>query len=264
VPPFPSLPKTAGPRILADKEFILKVQAKGLDSKLRTSKTAVGMLNSAQDGIDDEDYYEAPPIGSYLQLSVIEGKNRFAGDFKSVSSNGAAWDFSLSTTGEKEKVDIALEGTATLPKGFNVFLLDRDRECTIPIQNGKADVEVEAPGKARQLRMIVGTEEYAKQESQNIPLVPYEFALKQNYPNPFNPETHIVYSLSQKGPVKLTVYNTLGQKVRTLFQGEQGTGAHPMTWDGKDDRGLIVNSGVYVCRLEAGQFAISKKMTLIR
>jgi len=264
VPPFSTIPKTSRPTTLANDEFVLQIQAKAMASKLRSSRVCVGLLNAAEDGLDNEDYFEAPPIGDCLQMSIVDGKNLYAGNFKKISSAGAAWDFSLSTTGEKEKVEINLDGPATLPKGFKVFLLDRDRECTIPIQNGKADIDIEGIGKARQLRMIVGTEEYARQESQNIPLVPYKFALKQNYPNPFNPETHIVYSLSQKSLVKLTIYNTLGQKVRTLFQGEQGAGAYPTTWNGTDDRGLIVNSGVYVCRLEAGQFAISKKMILIR
>jgi ligand-binding sensor domain-containing protein len=264
VPPLSTFVKASRSKSIEKDEFVLNVQGKGISSKMRTSQVAIGMLRSAEEGIDDEDYLEAPPIGNYIRLNIKDGKNLYAGNFKPISSAGAVWDFSLSTTGEKEKVEINLDEPAALPEGFKVFLLDLDRECTIPIQNGKADVGVDGLGKASRLRMIVGTEEYAKQESQNIPLVPYKFALKQNYPNPFNPETHIVYSLSQKSPVKLTIYNTLGQKVRTLFQGEQGTGAYPTTWDGTDDRGLIVNSGVYVCRLEAGQFAISKKMILIR
>ena len=264
VPPFNVLTKPSGPRTLAGDEFILKAQARGVASKLRTAKVSVGMLAASEDGPDVEDYFEAPPIGDGLRLSIMDGKNRYAGNFKSISSAGASWDVLLSTTGGKEKVNIRLDGLAELPEGFKVFLLDRDRECVIPVQNSEAEVMVEGPEKASQIRVIVGTDEYAEQKSGDIPLVPHEFALKQNYPNPFNPETHILYSLSQKGMVKLTVYNTLGRRVRTLFQGEQTTGQYTVTWDGKDDAGLAVNSGVYVCRLEAGQFAISKKMILIR
>jgi len=250
--------------VLAGDEFILKAQAKGIDSKLRTGKVSVGMLRASDDGTDDGDYYEAPPIKDGLRMSIMDGKNRYAGNFKAISSEGAAWDFAVSTPGDEEKARITFDGISSLPKGFKVFLLDRDRGCVIPVQNGEAEARLEGAGKASQIRLIVGTGEFAEQKSENIPLVPYEFALKQNYPNPFNPETHILYSLSRKSMVKLSVYNTLGRKVRTLFQGEQGTGLYPMTWDGKDDAGLSMNSGVYVCRLEAGQFAISKKMILVR
>jgi ligand-binding sensor domain-containing protein len=264
VPPFQSIPKTAGPREFADNEFILKVHARGIDSKLRTSRTTVGMLNSAQDGIDDNDYYEAPPIGDYLQLSVIEGKNRFAGNFKAVSSSGAFWDLSLSASGKKEPAEITLDGLQSLQKDFKIWLLDQDRECLVPLQNGKAQMEIDGAGKARRLRLIVGTEEFAKGNNEAIPLVAYRFELLPLFPNPFNPETHIEYHLAEKSNVALEIYNVLGQKVRTLVRGTEETGVHHEVWDGRDDAGRSMNSGVYFCRIRTEKFALSKKMILIR
>jgi len=96
------------------------------------------------------------------------------------------------------------------------------------------------------------------------PAIPQLFVLHQNYPNPFNSGTIINYQLPAAGEVAITIYNLLGQKVRTLVSGRKPAGAHRVKWDGRDDLGREVASGVYVCRLKAGVFEKSSKMLLIR
>lgn len=91
-----------------------------------------------------------------------------------------------------------------------------------------------------------------------------DFRLFQNYPNPFNPETAISYQLSVVSNLELAVYNPLGQKIRTLVQARQPAGSYDVKWDGRDDAGREVGSGVYIYRLRAGEFAQSRKMLLIR
>ena len=95
-------------------------------------------------------------------------------------------------------------------------------------------------------------------------VIPKSFALQQNYPNPFNPSTNIVYELPVGARVKLEVFNMLGQKVRTLVQKDQAIGQHQIQWDGKDDSGFKVGSGVYIYRLDAGTFTESRKMLMIK
>ncbi|NIT55318.1 MAG: T9SS type A sorting domain-containing protein, partial [Aliifodinibius sp.] len=85
------------------------------------------------------------------------------------------------------------------------------------------------------------------------------FVLYQNYPNPFNPETVISYQLPVASDVELSVYNILGQKVRTLVKGRQSAGRHEVTWDGRDDGGVKVSSGVYVYQLKIGKTVLSRK-----
>ncbi len=95
--------------------------------------------------------------------------------------------------------------------------------------------------------------------------VPVRFALAQNYPNPFNPETAISYQLPAQSDVRLDIYNSLGQKVRTLEDRPKAAGRYILKWDGRDDAGQPVASGVYLYRLQAGkQFARSRKMLLLR
>jgi len=96
------------------------------------------------------------------------------------------------------------------------------------------------------------------------PNSPDRFALFQNHPNPFNPETKISYYLPTASYVRLTVYNVLGQKVRTLFDGHQDAGTHTLIWDGKREDGTSLSSGIYFYRMQAGDFRETKKMSLMK
>jgi hypothetical protein len=95
-----------------------------------------------------------------------------------------------------------------------------------------------------------------------------QFSLLPNFPNPFNPDTRIRYSVhgtsDHPAEITLAVYNVLGQKVRTLVSGPREPGTHEVIWDGRDDGGQSLASGIYFCRLEAEDFTETKKMLLIR
>jgi hypothetical protein len=93
---------------------------------------------------------------------------------------------------------------------------------------------------------------------------PSEFTLYQNYPNPFNPETQIRYWISQPAEVKLDIYNVLGQRIVSLVQGRQTAGEHSAAWNGKTEAGIDAASGIYFCRLEAGSYAMTRKMVLLK
>jgi hypothetical protein len=95
--------------------------------------------------------------------------------------------------------------------------------------------------------------------------VPETYRLLQNYPNPFNPTTTIRYSLAGKKltQTELSIFNVLGQKVRTLVDEPQTAGSYSVQWDGRDDQGQKVSSGVYFYRLSSGDFVGTGKMLLI-
>ncbi|UCB53358.1 MAG: T9SS type A sorting domain-containing protein [Candidatus Zixiibacteriota bacterium] len=94
--------------------------------------------------------------------------------------------------------------------------------------------------------------------------LPGEFSLSDNYPNPFNPETRIPYFVPRACQVKLEVFNVLGQKIRTLVGEHQTAGDREVSWDGRNEAGEQVASGVYFYKLEAEDFIQTKKMILIR
>ncbi len=90
------------------------------------------------------------------------------------------------------------------------------------------------------------------------------FNLLQNYPNPFNPTTTINFEIPVRENVSLIIYNTLGQKLRTLIDGSRSAGHYQVSWDGKDSNGENVSSGIYLYRIKAGYFVESKKMILLK
>ncbi|NIS16809.1 MAG: T9SS type A sorting domain-containing protein [candidate division Zixibacteria bacterium] len=98
----------------------------------------------------------------------------------------------------------------------------------------------------------------------NPGVIPAKFELGQNYPNPFNPTTNIEFAVPARTHVRLNVYNITGQKVRTLIDQELEAGWKLVTWDGKSDSGNEVGSGMYLYRVEAGDFVESKKMMLVK
>ena len=93
---------------------------------------------------------------------------------------------------------------------------------------------------------------------------PSEFSLSQNYPNPFNPSTNIEFGLSKAAHVKLDIFNIVGQKVRTLVDEEMKAGKYVVDWDGKDEQGNSVSSGIYFYRMKAEDFSDMKKMLLVK
>lgn len=94
--------------------------------------------------------------------------------------------------------------------------------------------------------------------------IPLEFSLSQNYPNPFNPVTQIRYTLPQLANVSLKIYDILGREVKTLVNREQTPGAYRIEWNGTNNYGAQVSSGMYIYRVVAGKFVQTKKMMFLK
>jgi hypothetical protein len=98
----------------------------------------------------------------------------------------------------------------------------------------------------------------------NVLSLPKEFSLFQNFPNPFNSETAIKYQLQNSVRVTLKIYNILGQPVKELIDKELPRGTYSVNWDGKDDKGFQVNTGIYIYQIKAGESVQSKKALLLK
>ena len=94
--------------------------------------------------------------------------------------------------------------------------------------------------------------------------MPNQYSLSQNYPNPFNPTTTIIYQLPKTSKVSLTIYNIIGQKIKALINEKQSAGKHTVTWDGLDQNGQHVSSGIYLFRLQTYDFIKTYKMLVVR
>ena len=93
--------------------------------------------------------------------------------------------------------------------------------------------------------------------------LPLQNALYGNFPNPFNPTTTIKYSLKENSKTSLVIYNSLGQKIKTLVDAPQASGVHTLIWNGKNDRGQQAASGMYFMKLSAGKFTQTKRMMML-
>lgn len=118
------------------------------------------------------------------------------------------------------------------------------------------------PAVTEVIRVIINPEPTSVERTSGE--VPTSFRIEQNYPNPFNPETTIIYKIGDPGPVKVTIYNALGQQIRSLVDEIQDVGEYRVSWNGKNDRGVGVSSGIYFYRFETRGFQAVRKMTLLR
>ena len=122
---------------------------------------------------------------------------------------------------------------------------------------GRYDKDVVVSGNQNYSRIILGSPE----QQEDITLPNLNLGI---HPNPFNPNTTISYNVSQENNVSLEVYNVKGQLVKQLFTGKVSAGEHSAVWNGKDDSGNAVSSGIYYSKLTVGDKSITKKMILMK
>jgi hypothetical protein len=123
------------------------------------------------------------------------------------------------------------------------------------------DLDLVCGGRSR-FTLLINAE--ASSVGDDDEIVPRAFALLQNYPNPFNPSTEVAFALPSTAHVRLEIFNVLGQRVRRLVDQVLQPGSHVHAWDGRDQNGRELPSGLYLYRLEAGSFVATKKMVLLK
>ncbi len=94
--------------------------------------------------------------------------------------------------------------------------------------------------------------------------IPSEFQLEQNFPNPFNSKTTIRYQIKEAGHVYIEIYDVLGQKVKTLIDQHQPAGYYTIGWDGTNEQGQVLASGIYIMELKSGSFKQSRKLAIVK
>ena len=95
-------------------------------------------------------------------------------------------------------------------------------------------------------------------------IIPENFALFHNYPNPFNANTQIEFQLPQSAQVSIIIYNLRGNEIRTILNENTPAGSYCVTWDGKDNHGTVMSSGIYMVQLKSDGFVQCKKMIMMK
>jgi hypothetical protein len=227
----------------------------------------MGLRPAAKVGRDRFDVAKPPPVRPTPQVSVVQQtENRSMPHAKSVKptdGKGQAWTLRLRRPAQDESpASVRLDWSAdgTLPEGQQRYVLDLANEQRVT--SGQS-FSLEQ-GETRLLKVIVGTERYAQKNNEGIPLRNYKTELRSNYPNPFEKTTTLEYTLAEERSVRIEIYNVLGQRVRTLVEERKSAGLHRVQWEGRNEYGTRVGSGVYFYRIEAGDFTNSKKMVIVR
>ncbi len=233
----------------------------------------LGMRSGAADDWDRFDAPEPPPIGNFVSLYFPHPQWNYAGnysaDYRPLSDHGAYWDFTLLSNLEDRKAELRWNGIDAIPESFEVILVDRRIGQTVDLRREKKyicfadEVETTMP----RFRLIVGNPNFAQEHAEGLMGIPTAFALRQNFPNPFAAQrgaTVIRYALPEAVHVRLSIFDMLGREVKTLVNKNLGAGYHGAAWDGRDEQGRRLATGLYFYRLQAGNFVRVNKMLLIR
>ena len=205
-------------------------------------------------GVFQRAFDEILPIGlTSFTVSVVDGSSATLRWSTASEVNNYGFTIQSKRAHDRDFVDVAGtfvagHGTTVAPHSYSLTIL-----CAVEPQMSFRLEQIDLDGTVHMSEPVMLS------GSTLADVTPLEFALNQNYPNPFNPTTIIRYSLPRKSEVVLTVYNTLGQEVATLVQGQREAGAYEAKFDGS---GLA--SGVYLYRLHAGDFTQTKRSFLLR
>ncbi|NOZ63036.1 MAG: choice-of-anchor D domain-containing protein [Calditrichaeota bacterium] len=268
------LPKPIGERQYFAKKYpdaSFIIEATAVCGKYFDKGNLFGAAKKAAKEFDHYDSPEVPEISNHISLwaNNFHWKKRrgaYRIDFQKDGENGYSWQLALDcqVPGAKSAT-LSFREIKKLPANWQIYLFDVDEDIAYNL-NERKDLSLPIQsddGMVKHFKLVVGDEKYIQQNSEEIPLVPVEFALKQNYPNPFNGVTTIEFSLPRRMNVKVQIYNILGQSVKTLVNGTMRGGVHQLHWDGKNQFDQFVPSGMYFVKITGERKATDVKKILL-
>ncbi len=217
-------------------------QKTGYDSYLNGAGLLIWHVDEAKSD-NTQEWFPGQPNNDHLKVALVQADGLFQLEHKS-----GIGDANDPFPGSLNKVD------------FNAISSPNSNSY----QNGNSFVGVtgiSSSAATMQANLVVGFSS-GTDTSHDVTL-PASATISQNYPNPFNPSTRMEFTLLTDASVSLDVFNALGQKVRSLYNGRALAGSTKLTWDGKDDRGIQLPTGVYLYRMAALEQVITKKMLLL-
>jgi len=253
-------------RIASEGEWYLNVKAKS-QNHIHNSME-IGRRAYAKESLDMYDTPVFPDIESSLSLSAdLNGtrKSNYMRDVRDIEELNGVWNLKLDADEDEKEIFLSGVLKGKTPEGFSIAIIDiPERKATFDfleyglqiIKNSKISYDI---------KIIMGELDYVQKMSDEIlENIPSTFYLSQNYPNPFNPVTKLDYNLPLRSKVNISIYNVLGQEIKILVNEIQEYGYHSITWNGKDDLGRDMASGVYFARMISKGFTRTKKMLLVK
>lgn len=247
-----------------------QIQIAARCQKARDAANFFGIHPEAQSAWDRLDQPEPPVIGRFIAVQFphadwTQHAGNYTTEFRPDVGTGQIWELQVITNVPNASAELVFKNLEQLPRDLSVQLFD-------PLLKTKQDLRSNSTfafetGKSRtekMLQVFVGSNAFISQALSGEDVIPDDFELSQNFPNPFNPATSIRFGLPQTAKVSLSVYDILGQRVRTLLDNvQQPAGFHVVRWDGTDNRQRQVASGIYFYRIHSDNFVRTRKMLLV-
>ena len=200
-------------------------------------------------------------------LSDINGtKNyNYIRDIRNIHNPNGVWNLKLVGGQTESKINFSAELQGSFLENMRASLVDVSTRTIYYNIFSEKLLFKPISNIDHELRLVVGDLEYVNLMTKEIlDNIPSDFTLSQNYPNPFNPVTKIDYTLPTRSLVSISIYNVLGHEVRRLVNEVRDYGYHTTEWDGKDNSGNDVASGVYFTTMISKSYIQTKKMLLLK
>jgi subtilisin family serine protease len=264
--PYPAFPGSASPAPSSSPSTppTLTLTARQTDTGI--SRVQVGAHRNAEEGRDPYDQV-APPARFARPALRIAGSSEdgpprqrhLAADYRSSASDGHTFPLTLRPDPDRP-VTLQAEGLDAFD-GQEIVLVDPATGESYDLRT-TATVTLRPEAGPRSLRLLVGSADYV--ETKQSVALPGDLQFLPNYPNPFSDQTTLEYVLPDPAAVRLAVYDVLGRQVRVLVDQKQEAGRHTVQWDGHDESGRRMASGVYLARLVVDGTTQVRKMTFVR
>jgi|GEM_PF-6252635 len=248
-----------------DWEVNIKLQAE----EYTDSAAWFGTSFNASKGFNTFDLHKPRNMGSIPEIFFLhpdwnKDYSVFASDIRPPFDSYEEWPFEISSS-PQHTATITFSGLDQIPEQFDVYLHNilTDKWTNLRKDNSYQFVPSES---TTSFKVVVGTKEAIKDKIGNINTSGVNgYQLGNNYPNPFNLSTMIPVTINKQSNVEIKVFNIIGKEVKTIYHGILDSGEHFFRWDGTDNNGRVVSSGIYFYRLIVPQYpSLIKKMVLLK
>ena len=253
-------------RIASKNEWYLNVKAKSQGHIHNAME--IGRRTYAKESFDMFDTPVFTDIESSLSLSAdLNGtrESKYMRDVRNIDELNGVWNLKIDADTDEKEIFLSGVLKGKIPEELSIAIIDiPERKAIFDFLEYGLQI-IKNSNISYDIKIIMGELDYVQQMSDEIlENIPSIFSLSQNYPNPFNPVTKLDYNLPLRSKVNISIYNVLGQEIKTLVNGVKEYGYHSTTWNGQDNVGRELASGVYFARITSQGFTKTRKMLLVK
>ena len=251
-----------GENVLDNEQIMWMLTIKASADEARDIANHFGIRHGAMEEWDKYDHVEPPPVGDYVSVAFPhydweKYPYAYTVDFRPPSAKNLSWDFDVATNISGEKVTVELLGIDNLPDEYGFILYDRDSNHRIDVKN-ESFLFISGDN-ITERHFTIEINKSMSEDNEYYTSRPEGFLTARCYPNPFNPSTTIQYELSQPGRVLITIFNSLGQRVRSYDLGSKDQGIHDFVFNATG-----MTSGLYFYYVDSGYASVTNKMLFMK